>query len=106
MILSVYIIFISFSRCDRALEEWRQFHGDLNDLTEWTAQAEALLIQAQTPGGGLDLEKAQHHQQVYETFHVFYLHNPAQHNPAQRTMISLHPFTLSYSSFKPFSCVR
>ncbi|XP_077342532.1 utrophin isoform X4 [Lithobates pipiens] len=54
------------SRFDRALEEWRQFHGDLSDLTQWTTEAEALLAQAKTPGGGYNLEKAQLHQQELE----------------------------------------
>ncbi|KAM5163773.1 utrophin isoform 2-T2 [Mantella aurantiaca] len=54
------------SRFDRALEEWRQFHADLNDLTQWTTEVEALLAQAQMPGGGLDLEKAQLHQRELE----------------------------------------
>ncbi|XP_018411868.1 PREDICTED: utrophin-like [Nanorana parkeri] len=54
------------SRFDRALEEWRQFHCDLTDLTQWTTKAEALLAQAQMPGGALDLEKAQFHQRELE----------------------------------------
>ncbi|KAM3931893.1 utrophin isoform 2-T2 [Leptodactylus fuscus] len=54
------------SRFDRAQEEWRQFHCDLNDLTQWINQAEGLLAQAHTPGGILDLEKAQVHQRELE----------------------------------------
>ncbi|XP_056423347.1 utrophin isoform X3 [Hyla sarda] len=54
------------SRFDRAQEEWRQFHSDLNDLTQWTNKAEALLAQAHTPGGILDLDKAQVHQRELE----------------------------------------
>ncbi|XP_069625224.1 utrophin isoform X1 [Ranitomeya imitator] len=54
------------SRFDRAQEEWRQFHCDLNDLTRWTKEAEGLLAQAQTSGGNLDLEKAQIHQRELE----------------------------------------
>ncbi|XP_075718952.1 utrophin isoform X4 [Rhinoderma darwinii] len=54
------------SRFDRAQEEWRQFHCDLNDLTQWTNEVENLLGQAQTSGGILDLEKAQVHQRELE----------------------------------------
>ncbi|KAG9484132.1 hypothetical protein GDO78_009832 [Eleutherodactylus coqui] len=52
------------SRFDRAQEEWRQFHCDLNDLTQWINEAEGLLSQARTSGGILDLEKAQLHQRA------------------------------------------
>ncbi|XP_068088193.1 utrophin isoform X3 [Hyperolius riggenbachi] len=54
------------SRFDRALEEWRQFHGDLSDLSQWTTAAESLLAQARMPGGTLDVEKAQLHQRELE----------------------------------------
>ncbi|XP_066451998.1 utrophin isoform X3 [Eleutherodactylus coqui] len=54
------------SRFDRAQEEWRQFHCDLNDLTQWINEAEGLLSQARTSGGILDLEKAQLHQRELE----------------------------------------
>uniref|UniRef100_A0A8C0KB61 Utrophin n=1 Tax=Canis lupus dingo TaxID=286419 RepID=A0A8C0KB61_CANLU len=52
------------SHFDRAVEEWRQFHCDLNDLTQWITEAEELLAESFTPDGGLDLEKARMHQQV------------------------------------------
>ncbi|XP_045698757.1 utrophin isoform X1 [Phyllostomus hastatus] len=51
---------------DRAVEEWRQFHCDLNDLTQWMVEAEELLAESSTPDGGLDLEKARIHQQELE----------------------------------------
>ncbi|XP_006024299.1 utrophin isoform X2 [Alligator sinensis] len=51
---------------DRAVEEWRQFHCDLNDLTQWITEAEVLLADAQTPDGSLDLETAGMHQQELE----------------------------------------
>ncbi|KAF6116910.1 utrophin [Phyllostomus discolor] len=51
---------------DRAVEEWRQFHCDLNDLTQWMMEAEELLAESSTPDGGLDLEKARMHQQELE----------------------------------------
>ncbi|XP_030052433.1 utrophin isoform X2 [Microcaecilia unicolor] len=51
---------------DRAVEEWRQFHCDLNDLTQWVTEAEQLLADGRVQGGALDLEKAQMHQQELE----------------------------------------
>ncbi|XP_070273932.1 utrophin isoform X2 [Myotis yumanensis] len=51
---------------DRTMEEWRQFHCDLNDLTQWTTEAEELLADTLAPDGGLDLEKARVHQQELE----------------------------------------
>ncbi|KAM5283325.1 utrophin isoform 4-T5 [Hipposideros larvatus] len=51
---------------DRAVEEWRQFHCDLNDLTQWITEAEELLADTFAPDGGLDLEKARIHQQELE----------------------------------------
>nr|XP_021548939.1 utrophin [Neomonachus schauinslandi] len=51
---------------DRAVEEWRQFHCDLNDLTQWITEAEELLAETLAPDGGLDLEKAGMHQQELE----------------------------------------
>lgn len=46
------------------MEEWRQFHCDLNDLTQWVTEAEELLADTFAADGGLDLEKARIHQQV------------------------------------------
>nr|XP_006984491.1 utrophin isoform X1 [Peromyscus maniculatus bairdii]XP_042118217.1 utrophin isoform X2 [Peromyscus maniculatus bairdii]XP_042118218.1 utrophin isoform X3 [Peromyscus maniculatus bairdii] len=46
----------------RAMEEWRRFHHDLNDLTQWISEAEDLLGDTCAPDGGLDLEKARTHQ--------------------------------------------
>ncbi|XP_029799106.1 utrophin [Suricata suricatta] len=51
---------------DMAMEEWRQFHCDLNDLTQWLTEAEELLAETLAPDGGLDLEKARMHQQELE----------------------------------------
>lgn len=51
---------------DRAVEEWRQFHCDLNDLTQWITEAEELLVDTCAPDGSLDLEKARMHQQELE----------------------------------------
>ncbi|XP_069344757.1 utrophin isoform X1 [Eulemur rufifrons] len=51
---------------DRSVEEWRQFHCDLNDLTQWITEAEELLVDTCVPGGSLDLEKARRHQQELE----------------------------------------
>ncbi|XP_076782972.1 utrophin isoform X2 [Arvicanthis niloticus] len=46
----------------RAVEEWRQFHHDLDDLTQWLSEAEDLLVDTCAPDGSLDLEKARTHQ--------------------------------------------
>ncbi|XP_018118490.1 utrophin isoform X1 [Xenopus laevis] len=54
------------SRFDRSLEEWRQFHCDLNDLTQWITEAENLLAEAAMPSGNLDLSKAKLHQRELE----------------------------------------
>lgn len=35
------------------MEEWRQFHCDLNDLTQWITEAEELLTDTFAPDGGL-----------------------------------------------------
>ncbi|KAM5263721.1 utrophin [Ctenodactylus gundi] len=51
---------------DRAVEEWRHFHCDLNDLTQWITEAEELLADTCAPDGSLDLEKARTHQQDLE----------------------------------------
>ncbi|KAG8508907.1 Utrophin, partial [Galemys pyrenaicus] len=51
---------------DRAMEEWRQFDCDLNDLAQWLTEAEELLAETCVPDGGLDLEKARRHQQELE----------------------------------------
>uniref|UniRef100_A0A8B9CLM8 Utrophin n=1 Tax=Anser brachyrhynchus TaxID=132585 RepID=A0A8B9CLM8_9AVES len=49
---------------DRAIEAWRQFHCDLNDLSQWITEAEGLLADAHGPDGSLDLQTAGLHQQV------------------------------------------
>ncbi|XP_038957890.1 utrophin isoform X9 [Rattus norvegicus] len=46
----------------RAVEEWKQFHCDLDDLTQWLSEAEDLLVGTCAPDGSLDLEKARTHQ--------------------------------------------
>ncbi|XP_063007583.1 utrophin isoform X3 [Melospiza melodia melodia] len=51
---------------DRAIEAWRQFHCDLNDLSHWIAEAEALLADARGPDGSLELQAAGLHQQELE----------------------------------------
>ncbi|KAJ7406995.1 Utrophin [Willisornis vidua] len=51
---------------DRALEAWRQFHCDLNDLSHWIAEAEVLLADARGPDGSLELQTAGLHQQELE----------------------------------------
>uniref|UniRef100_A0A8B9TCR6 Utrophin n=1 Tax=Anas platyrhynchos TaxID=8839 RepID=A0A8B9TCR6_ANAPL len=49
---------------DRAIEAWRQFHCDLNDLSQWITEAEGLLADARGPDGSLDLQTAGLHQQT------------------------------------------
>ncbi|KAM6186049.1 utrophin [Rhynchocyon petersi] len=51
---------------DRAVEEWRQFHCDLNDLTQWIVECEQLLADTCAPDGSLDVEQARIHQQGLE----------------------------------------
>ncbi|XP_040409214.1 utrophin isoform X6 [Cygnus olor] len=51
---------------DRAIEAWRQFHCDLNDLSQWITEAEGLLADAHGPDGSLDLQTAGLHQQELE----------------------------------------
>ncbi|KAL8186122.1 UNVERIFIED_CONTAM: hypothetical protein K2H54_064541 [Gekko kuhli] len=51
---------------DKSVEEWRQFHCDLNDLSQWLAEAEGLLAEAQTPDVSMDIEMARIHQQELE----------------------------------------
>jgi hypothetical protein len=55
---------LSSSYFDRAVDEWRQFHCDLNDLAGWITEAEELLADTWTPDGSLDLEKARSLQEV------------------------------------------
>ncbi|XP_072363571.1 utrophin isoform X2 [Scyliorhinus torazame] len=51
---------------DKAVEEWRRFHCDLNDLNQWVMEAEQILPGARCQNGRLDLEKARIHQQELE----------------------------------------
>ncbi|XP_030302441.1 utrophin [Calypte anna] len=51
---------------DRAIEAWRQFHCDLNDLSHWITEAEVLLADAHGPDGSLELQAAELHQQELE----------------------------------------
>ncbi|XP_072186986.1 utrophin isoform X1 [Excalfactoria chinensis] len=51
---------------DRAIEAWRQFHCDLNDLSQWITEAEGLLADARGPDDSLDLQTAGLHQQELE----------------------------------------
>uniref|UniRef100_A0A8D0GH24 Dystrophin n=1 Tax=Sphenodon punctatus TaxID=8508 RepID=A0A8D0GH24_SPHPU len=51
---------------DKSVEEWRQFHCDLNDLTQWVTEAEGLLADAHAPDGSLNFKIAGMHQQELE----------------------------------------
>lgn len=49
---------------DRAVEEWRQFHCDMNDLSQWLSDTERLMSESVGPDGQLDLDSAKQHQEV------------------------------------------
>ncbi|XP_072851849.2 utrophin isoform X2 [Pogona vitticeps] len=51
---------------EKSVAEWRQFHCDLNDLSQWFTEAEGLLAEAHTADGRLDIETARIHQQELE----------------------------------------
>ncbi|GLD69340.1 dystrophin-like protein [Lates japonicus] len=51
---------------DRAIEEWGQFHCDMNDLSQWLTDTEALLSESIGPDGQLDLDSARQHQEELE----------------------------------------
>ncbi|XP_029903345.1 dystrophin isoform X2 [Myripristis murdjan] len=51
---------------DRAIEEWRQFHCDMNDLSQWLTDTETLLSESAGPDGQLDMETARRHQEELE----------------------------------------
>uniref|UniRef100_A0A4W5P6K1 Utrophin n=1 Tax=Hucho hucho TaxID=62062 RepID=A0A4W5P6K1_9TELE len=51
---------------DRAVEEWRQFHCDLNDLSQWLTDIEQVLTEGTGPDGQLDLDTARTRQEVRE----------------------------------------
>lgn len=51
---------------DRAVEEWRQFHCDLNDLSQWLTDIEQVLTEGTGPDGQLDLDTARTHQEELE----------------------------------------
>lgn len=49
---------------DCAVEEWRQFHCDMNDLSQWLTDSERLMSESVGPDGQLDLDSARQHQEV------------------------------------------
>ncbi|XP_061560376.1 utrophin isoform X3 [Phycodurus eques] len=51
---------------DRAIEDWRQFHCDMNDLSQWLTDTERLLSDGVGPEGQLDPESARRHQENLE----------------------------------------
>ncbi|XP_054474756.1 utrophin isoform X1 [Anoplopoma fimbria] len=51
---------------DRAVEEWRQFHCDMNDLNQWLTDTEIQLSESVGPDGQLDLNYARQHQEELE----------------------------------------
>lgn len=46
------------------MEEWRQFHCDMNDLSQWLTDIERLMSESVGPDGQLDLDSARQHQEV------------------------------------------
>lgn len=46
------------------MEEWRQFHCDMNDLGQWLSDTERLLSESVGPDGQLELESARQRQEV------------------------------------------
>ncbi|KAI1897629.1 hypothetical protein AGOR_G00085230 [Albula goreensis] len=51
---------------DKAVEEWRQFHCDLNDLSQWVGETEQVLADGKGPDGSVDPEKIKVHQEELE----------------------------------------
>ncbi|XP_035276172.1 LOW QUALITY PROTEIN: dystrophin [Anguilla anguilla] len=51
---------------DKAVEEWRHFHCDLNDLGQWVSEAEQVLADGKGPDGAVDPETAKAHQEELE----------------------------------------
>ncbi|XP_058618768.1 dystrophin-like isoform X3 [Onychostoma macrolepis] len=51
---------------DRAVEEWRQFHCDMNDLSQWLSDTEQILADSIGSDGELDLDRARAQQQDLE----------------------------------------
>uniref|UniRef100_A0A665WKC3 Utrophin n=1 Tax=Echeneis naucrates TaxID=173247 RepID=A0A665WKC3_ECHNA len=51
---------------DQAIEEWGQFHCDMNDLSQWLTDTETLLSESVGPDGQLNLDSARHHQEFEE----------------------------------------
>ncbi|KAJ8355724.1 hypothetical protein SKAU_G00185180 [Synaphobranchus kaupii] len=51
---------------DKAVEEWRHFHCDLNDLGQWVSDTEQVLADGKGPDGAVDPEKVKAHQEELE----------------------------------------
>ncbi|XP_033847002.1 LOW QUALITY PROTEIN: dystrophin [Periophthalmus magnuspinnatus] len=51
---------------DCAVEEWRRFHCDMNDMSQWLKDTETLLSESVGPDGQLHLDRARQHQQELE----------------------------------------
>ncbi|XP_077060733.1 utrophin isoform X2 [Siphateles boraxobius] len=51
---------------DRAVEEWKQFHCDMKDLSQWLSDTEQILADQTGPDGELDLDRARGQQQDLE----------------------------------------
>ncbi|XP_077443822.1 utrophin isoform X2 [Stigmatopora argus] len=51
---------------DRTIEEWRRFHCDMNDMSQWLTDTERLLSDGVGPEGQLDIDMARRHQEELE----------------------------------------
>uniref|UniRef100_A0A673A2L1 Utrophin n=1 Tax=Sphaeramia orbicularis TaxID=375764 RepID=A0A673A2L1_9TELE len=58
----VCVFMLCYRSFDRAIEEWRQFHCDMNDMSQWLTDTETLLSESIGPEGQLDLDSARQHQ--------------------------------------------
>uniref|UniRef100_A0A673A6V1 Utrophin n=1 Tax=Sphaeramia orbicularis TaxID=375764 RepID=A0A673A6V1_9TELE len=52
----VCVFMLCYRSFDRAIEEWRQFHCDMNDMSQWLTDTETLLSESIGPEGQLDLD--------------------------------------------------
>lgn len=57
-------VFSCYRTFDCAIEEWRQLHCGMNDLSQWLADTETLLSESIGPDGQLDSDSTRQQQQV------------------------------------------
>lgn len=62
---SRFCLDVFVSRCfDQAVEQWRQFHCDMNDLSQWLSDTEQVLADGMGPNGELHAHCTRAQQQV------------------------------------------